>query len=347
MNSRGSFMRVLGHIFWPLLALVLLLAFNAWQSPGFFNIVVRDGRLYGSLVDVLDRASPVLLLALGMTLVIATGGVDLSVGAVMAIAGAIAAQLVTTGHSAPTAIAGALAISLICGLINGVLVALLNIQPIVATLILMVAGRGVAQLISDGQMIPFTDPTMLYIGGGYLFALPFAVLLALAAYLLTNIFVRTTALGLFIEAVGGNPVASRFAGLPSRVVKCSAYVFSGLCAGIAGLIATSDIQAADPGKSGLYLELDAILAVVIGGTALTGGRFSLAGSLLGAVLMQALTTTIITRGVQIEYALIVKALVILAVCLLQSPRVRGALRRKRTPPPPPAKQVHAIESTAA
>lgn len=326
MNTGNSILRTLGHIFWPLLALALLLGFNALQSPGFFHLEMKEGRLYGSVVDVLDRAAPVLLLALGMTLVIATGGVDLSVGAVMAISGAIAAQLVTTGHSAFAAVLAALAISMFCGLINGTLVALLNIQPIVATLILMVAGRGVAQLVSEGQMIPFADPALLYIGGGYLFAVPFAVLLALAAYLLTHVFLRGTALGLFIEAVGGNPIASRFAGLPSRLVKCSAYVFSGLCAGVAGLIATSDIHAADPGKSGLYLELDAILAVVIGGTALTGGRFSLAGSLLGAVLMQALTTTIITRGVQVEYALIVKALVILAVCLLQSPRVRSKLR---------------------
>lgn len=333
MSAGRSIWQKVGHLAWPVLALALMLAYNAVKSPGFFHVEMKEGRLFGSLIDVLDRAAPVLLLSLGMTLVIATGGVDLSVGAVMAIAGAVAAQLVATGHSVWLALLAALVAALACGLVNGILVAALNIQPIVATLILMVAGRGVAQLISDGQMIPFSDPVLLYLGGGYLFAMPFAVLMAVAAFLLTHLFVRVTALGLFIEAVGGNPTASRFAGLPSGVVKCSAYIFCGLCAGVAGLITTSDIHAADPGKSGLYLELDAILAVVIGGTALTGGRFSLAGSLLGAILMQALTTTIITRGVQIEYALIVKALVILAVCLLQSPRVRGALSfRRKTPP---------------
>ncbi|MGI8906260.1 MAG: ABC transporter permease [Candidatus Sumerlaeaceae bacterium] len=333
-DVRGVF-RSLGQLFWPMLALVVLLGYNAIVSPGFFHLEMQEnGRLYGSMIDVLQRAAPVLLLALGMTLVIATGGVDLSVGAVMAIAGTVAAYLVSTGHSFWIALVAAVVVSLLCGLINGLLVAGLNIQPIVATLILMVAGRGVAQLISDGQMIPFTNPLLLFVGGGFLAGIPFAVLLALGAYLVTHLFVRSTALGLFIESVGGNPTASRFAGLPAGLVKCLAYVFSGLCAGAAGLIATSDIHAADPGKSGLYLELDAILAVVIGGTALTGGRFSLAGSLLGAILMQALTTTIITRGVQVEYALIIKALVILAVCLLQSPRIRtSGLLRRSTPKP--------------
>lgn len=329
MAKSTSLVRMFSQLLWPLLALLLLLGYNAVESPGFFHIEMKDGHLYGSTIDVLHRAAPVLLLALGMTLVIATGGVDLSVGAVMAVAGAVAAQLIAGGHSVWLALAAALGAAVVCGLINGLLVAALNIQPIVATLILMVAGRGVAQLISDGQMIPFTDKTFLYVGGGHLFGLPFPVLLALAAFLLTHLLVRTTALGLFVEAVGGNPTASRFSGLPSGLVICTAYVFCGICAGVAGLIATSDIQAADPGKSGLYLELDAILAVVIGGTALTGGRFTLAGSLLGAILIQALTTTIITQGVQVEFALIVKALVILAVCLLHSPRVRGALKFRR------------------
>jgi simple sugar transport system permease protein len=339
------------RLLWPLLALVVLLAFDLIYIRGFFQIQVRDARLYGSLIDILDRATPVLLLSVGMTLVIATGGVDLSVGAIMAISGAVAAQLVA-GHGPAVAMAAALLVSILGGAWNGFLVAALGIQPIVATLILMVAGRGIAQLITGGQIITFTNPAFDFVASGALSDLlpdrwrqaapalwgvalgyPFTIPLALLVACLTGLVARKTAIGLFIEAVGGNATASRYAGVNAGVVKFMAYVFSGLCAGIAGLIVASDIRAADPNNAGLYLELDAILAVVIGGTALTGGRFSLPGSVLGALVIQALTTTILTLGVKAQWTLVVKALVVVIVCLLQSEGLRdkitGVLRRSR------------------
>lgn len=312
-------------VFWPLLALALLLLFNRFFTPGFFALEIRDGRLYGTLVDVLNQGSKVMLLALGMTLVIATGGVDLSVGATMAIAGAVMAQL--AGVSVPVAIAGGLGVALLAGAWNGLLVSAFKIQPIIATLILMVSGRGIAQLITDGQIINFEQPALVYLGNGVLFGLPFTLALVAIMFALTALLVRRSALGLFIEAVGDNETASRFAGLPAQSVKFLAYVFAGFCAGLAGLVAASNIKSADANHAGLYLELDAILAVVVGGTALTGGRFQLAGSLVGALLIQTLSTTLYARNVSADIAPVPKAIVILAVCLLQSPVLRAKLAK--------------------
>ncbi len=317
--------------FWPLLALGLLLLFNQAFTPGFFTLEVRGGHLYGARIDILNEGAKVMLLGLGMTLVIATGGVDLSVGAIMAIAGAVAAQVVVASHlPAPVAIAAlALGAAVLAGAWNGLLVAVLRIPPIVATLILMVAGRGVAQLITGGQIITFEDPLLTYLGNGWLFGLPFTLTLVLAAFGLTALLTRKTALGLFIEAIGDSETASRFTGLPAPTVKFFVYVFSGLCAGLAGLVATGNIRSADANHAGLYLELDAIIAAVVGGTSLTGGRFYLAGSLIGALLMQTLTTTLYALNVSADVATVPKALVILAACLLQSPNFRARLARLR------------------
>lgn len=312
------------RLVWPLAALALLLAFNFLFTEGFFRLEVLDGHLYGVLIDILNHGSRVMLLALGMTLVIATGGVDLSVGAVMAVAGAVAAVLVTkTNLPFGAVLAAALGVSVAAGMWNGLLVAGFRIQPIIATLILMVAGRGIAQLIADGQIITFSDPRMVFIGNGHLFGLPFTVTIVAASLAMTWALARRTAVGLFIECIGSNETASRYSGVNARLVKFLVYAFAGLCAGVAGLMAASNIKCADSNHVGLYLELDAILAVVVGGTALTGGRFYLAGSIVGALLIQTLTTTMYMRDVSSDVAPVPKALVIVAVCLLQSPVFRG------------------------
>lgn len=326
------------NLFWPLLALALILLFNLVFTPGFFHVEIRDGRLFGSLVDIVNRAAPVMLLSLGMTLVIATGGVDLSVGAVMAISGAVAACLIARPDgcilngldvhgSVPLIIAVSLLVALICGLFNGFLVSYLELQPIVATLLLMVAGRGIAQLLTNGQIVIFTEPTFAALGSGATFGLPNPIWLFLLAFGVIALLARRTAYGLFVEAVGNNPIASRYAGVDARKVKLVAYTLCGLMAGLAGLIPTADIKGADANNAGLYLELDAILAVSIGGTSLLGGKFSLLGSVVGAILMQALSTTILTRGVSPEVTLVLKALVVVTVCLLQAPLFREWFKR--------------------
>jgi galactofuranose transport system permease protein len=316
------------RIFWTVGALGLLLLFNQFFTPGFFHIQVLDGHLYGSRIDVLNQGAKVMLLSLGMVLVIATGGVDLSVGAVMAIAAAVSSRLLVTEHqSAVVAIAVALVVSVLAGAWNGLLVAGFGIQPIVATLVLMVAGRGIAQLITEGQIINFLDPTMVYLGNGHLFGLPFTLTLVLVMLLLAFFLVRRTALGLFIEAVGDNDEASRYSGINARQVKFLVYTFSGLCAGLAGLVACSNIKSADANNIGLYLELDAILAVVVGGTSLQGGRFYLIGAVIGGLFIQTLTTTLYARNVSSDISPVPKALVIIAVCLFQSESFRTRLSR--------------------
>ena len=312
---------------WPLAALGLVLLFNAFFTAGFFHLELKDGRLYGSLVDILNRAAPVMLVALGMTLVIATGGVDLSVGAIMAIAGALGAMLVNAGQPVPLVIALALASGLAAGLWNGALVGFAQVPPIVATLILMVSGRGLAQLLTGGQIVTFENRTFEFIGRGHFAGLPFTITLVAIVLAVLQVTTRKTACGLFIEATGDNEVASQCAGVGTRLVKLLVYGICGVCAALAGLIVATDIKAADANNAGLYVELDAILAVVVGGTALSGGRISLAGSLIGAVLIQTLTTTILTRGIPPTWTLVVKSAVIIIVCLLQAPKFRSFLLR--------------------
>jgi len=193
--------------------------------------------------------------------------------------------------------------------------------------VLMVAGRGVAQLITEGQIINFLDPTMVYLGNGHLFALPFTLTLVLVMLLLAFFLVRRTALGLFIESVGDNEEASRYSGINARQVKFLVYTFSGLCAGLAGLVACSNIKSADANNIGLYLELDAILAVVVGGTSLQGGRFYLIGAVVGGLFIQTLTTTLYARNVSSDISPVPKALVIIVVCLFQSESFRTRIAR--------------------
>ncbi|UTD26147.1 ABC transporter permease [Bradyrhizobium sp. WD16] len=313
------------------LAFVVILLIDRAVSPQFFDLRLQDGRLFGSLVDVFNRGAPVALLALGMVLVIATRGIDLSVGAVMAIAGAIAASL-ADAHGLPVVLAAALGAGLVCGLWNGFLVAVLGIQPIVATLILMVAGRGIAQLITEGRIVTFSAPDVTWLGNGALAGVPAPVAIALGMLLVTALVVRGSALGLLIEATGGNERASKLAGVGTRAMIMAVYVWCSLCAALAGVIAAADIMGADANNAGLWLELDAILAVVIGGTSLFGGRFSLALAMLGALIIQAMNTGILLSGYPPEFNLVVKAVVVMIVLLLQSPRfadVAGFWRRAR------------------
>ena len=337
------------NILWSLAALAAVLLFNLAFTPRFFDLRMDSGYLYGNLVDILNRAAPVVLTGLGMTLVIATGGIDLSVGSVMAISGAVASILITVNH-APVAVViiVPLLITTIIGLWNGVLVAFLDIQPFIATLILMVSGRGIAQLITSGQIVIFTDRPFQFLGEGDFLALPFTVTISLLMFLVAFLGTRTTSVGTFIEAVGSNPVASSYTGIPSRMMKLIAYAFSGLCAGIAGLIVASDIRAADSNNAGLDIELDAILAVVLGGTSLAGGKFFLAGSVIGALIIQTLTTTILIRDINPAMALVVKAAVVIGVSLLQSSAFRARLalipslwrvRHERTAPEVGAKSL--------
>jgi simple sugar transport system permease protein len=331
--------RLAAHrLFWPLVTLVLLLAVNASFNPGFWHLQWRGGHLYGSLVDILNRAAPLAIVSLGMTLVIATRGIDISVGAVVAISAAVAALMIggqlvvrdgvqtyVSRFPMGLALATALAVALVAGLWNGLLVAVVGMQPIIATLILMVAGRGIAQLVTDGQIITVYYAPYFFLGNGFLLGLPFSLFVLGALWVALHAALTRTALGLFIQAIGVNPAAARMAGVRQRLITVCVYAFCGFAAGIAGLLISSNVKSADGNNAGLLLELDAILAVTLGGTLLTGGRFSLAGSVLGALIIQTLTSTIYSIGVPPEVNLVVKATVVFVVMLLQSPEFRSLL----------------------
>lgn len=321
----------------PLTALALLLLFNAIFVDGFFSIQMMDnGNLYGRPIDILYRASSLIILSLGMTFVIATGGVDISVGAVVAISAATCCLMLGGDISGVpdnpffVAILAALIAGIISGIWNGALVAKFKIQAMVATLILMTSGRGIAQLMTDGQIITVYYKPFSYIGGVIPgFMLPTAMLIALLMVILVLVLDRKTSLGLMIQSVGINATASRYAGVKVTAVLFAVYIFSGFCAGTAGLIEGSLIRAADANNAGLNMEMDAILAVTLGGTLMVGGRYYIGGTIIGAITIQTLTTTMYAVGVPSDILPAVKAVVILLIITIQSEKFRAMYRNWR------------------
>ncbi len=312
---------------WPLLGLLALLFFNFLFSRNFLSVAARDGALFGTPVNLLNQSAVVILLAVGMTLVIAVRGIDLSVGSVMALSGAIAVMLVNDpAYGFGVAVAVALIAAAAVGLVNGVMVAFVGVQPIIATLITMVGVRGLALLVTDAKPVMVHSETFVALGSGHFLGLPVSVSLVVVVVLLAWAVCRRTALGLFIEAIGSNEDASRLAGVPDRRIKLALYTFCGFCAGVAGLVAAAYIATADPDRIGRMKELDAIFAAVIGGTVLTGGRFFIGGTVLGGLLIQTLSVTMYNQQVPSEIEPMPKAIVILLVCLLLSPESRAQLK---------------------
>lgn len=351
MNGATAFLRRIAP---QLVTLTVLLLLVALVFPGFFEISIANGRLYGSPIDILNRGAPVALLAIGMTLVIATKGIDLSVGAVYAIGAAIAAQwIIDRDQSALgtvfTAVTLALLVAAIIGAWNGAMVAYFGVQPIVATLILMIAGRGIAQLITGGQIPSVSDTTpFVELGRGAVATIPVPIIIGVLVFAVLALLTRTTALGMLLEAVGGNPTASRLAGIRSKGITILAYLVCGFCAGLAGLIGAANLGSADANNGGLWIELDAILAVVIGGTALIGGRFFLLGTVIGVAIIETLNVTIINVGLSSQWQFTAKAIVVFIVAVLQSPEFRAWLLKpfrrgnRVEPAPEPADDKEAL-----
>lgn len=318
--------------FWPVMIFLIILLFNGITTKGaFFSFSIVDGHLYGRIIDIFRNGSKLMILAAGMTMVLATGGTDISVGSVMAISGAIACSIVKgnllPGVNGNVAVAVVLAIlaGIACGLWNGFLVAKVKIQPIVATMILLVAGRGIAQLITGGKIVTVTSETYYFINGGYLLGLTFPLFIVIFLVGILILFVRRTSFGISLESVGCNPKASRFAGIQVDKMLLAIYTISGAFAAVAGLIESSGIKGADCNNAGLNIELDAILAVAIGGTNLMGGRFSIPASLAGALIVQSITTTVLAQGVPAAYIRVLKAALIVIICLSQSREFKGMI----------------------
>lgn len=316
------------RLFLPIVCLIAVLLLNVIKTPDFFNVSIQNGVLYGYIIDVINRASELVILAVGMTLVTAaSGGQDISVGAIMAVAAAVCCQVLSGGEVSVTeyasplilAVVAAILASALCGAFNGFLVAKLNIQPMVATLILYTAGRGIAQLITNGQ-ITYIRVDSYKMAGGYIgkCPIPTPVFFAVIAVILVAVILKKTALGLYIESVGINGKAARLVGLNSTMIKFLTYVICGVLAGIAGIVSSSRIYSADANNIGLNLEMDAILAVALGGNFLGGGKFSLVGSVIGAYTIQALTTTLYAMNVKADQLPVYKAIVVIIIVTLQS-----------------------------
>lgn len=302
------------------LALVLLLVFNLVATAHFISLQT----LYVNLTQV----TTIVIVAVGMTMVIATGGIDLSVGSLMAIAGALA-PLIFAGRLlgiGPGPLADTLAfvvpvlVAMAFGSFNGWLVARFRIQPIVATLVLFIAGRGIAQVMTNGNLQAFHNASFHALGLGRVLGIPIQVWLMAAVVGIATWVIGRTLYGRQLLAIGGNEAAARLAGLPVARIKILVYAVSGLLSGIAGLIVIAINSSSDANLVGLGMELDAIAAVAVGGTALTGGRASIVGTLLGALIIQLLRYTLLSHGVPDAAALVVKAAVILAAVYLQQVR---------------------------
>jgi simple sugar transport system permease protein len=317
--------------FWPFIALLFLLVFNLFFTPHFFRVEVKEGHLYGNVIDILKNGAPIMILAIGLTLVIATKGIDISVGSVVAVSAGVVAMLIGGDlHGVPKnpiwyAMVVAVLVCIAAGLWNGMLVSRIGMQPIIATLILFVAGRGIAMVTTNAMVVWLYAKPFALLGQGYVFGLPFSIYIVVVLLIITTLFTRRTAMGMFIEAVGINPKAARFAGINAKNILLGVYAFSGFCAGISGLVVCSTVMSADGNNAGLGYELDAILAVVLGGTSLNGGKYYLVGSIIGALIVETLTTTIYAFGVPPEISRVVKAIVVWGMCLLQSSKFRSMI----------------------
>jgi len=311
-------LRSIGQTYGAVIALMLLLLYNVFFTPYFMTIQTLNINL--------TQVSTIVIVATGMTMVIATGGIDLSVGALMAVGGAAAPLIFlnppfgdqTFGNVlsfiVPVLIAGAF------GLFNGGLITFFKIQPIIATLVLFIAGRGIAQVATNGKLQTFSNSTFEFIGLGQLFGVRFQVILMVVVVLIAAWVMHVSTFGRYVLAIGGNEPAARLAGVPVNRVKLIVYGVSGLLAGIAGLIVIAINTSSDANKVGLGMELDAIAAVAVGGTPLTGGRATIFGTLIGALIMQLIRYTLLANGIPDAVSLVIKAGIILGAVYVQRQR---------------------------
>ncbi|MGO1258809.1 MAG: ABC transporter permease [Brachybacterium sp.] len=324
--------------FWGIIAIALLLLINTLKDPGYLAVSYNEttGSLVGNIIDILRAAAPIAMISVGMCLVIATAGIDLSVGSLMAVSGAIAMEFLSSAGSSVGAAAGALALALLLGAalgaVNAVLVSIVGLQPFISTLVMMLAGRGLAKVITGGQNTAASNESFRWLANGYVLGIPVVFVLAVLIVIAVGLLVRRSALGLMIEAIGMDPKAARLAGVNRRGLLFAVYIASGLLAAVGGVFATASVMTVDVSNTGYQLEMDAILAVVIGGTSLAGGKFNITGAAIGALLIATLDKTVVFLGISSSATPAFKAIVIIALCLLQSQRVRDLFRARRSQP---------------
>jgi ribose/xylose/arabinose/galactoside ABC-type transport system permease subunit len=318
-RAKGFSWRTVVNRYGTLIALAALLLFNIAVTPNFLH----QQTLYVNLTQVATIA----IVAIGMTLVIATGGIDLSVGAMMALAGALAPLIFLSefGRAHPElGLAAAIVLPVMAaalgGLFNGVLVSFVGIQPIVATLILFISGRGIAQVLTNGNLQTFSNPGFGFLGTGRVLGVPTQALIAIALGFAAAWLVSRTVYGRYLLAIGGNERAARLSGVPVRRVTIITYMLCAALAGVAGLVVSAINSASDANQTGQLMELDAIAAAVVGGAVLSGGRAPVLGALLGAAIIQLVRYTLLANGVPDAVALIAKAAIIVGAVYIQQGR---------------------------
>lgn len=328
------------QIFIPIAALLLLTIFNLIMDPSFFKITfgynsAGDPVLSGYLMTILDYGSELAILAIGMTLVTAaSGGQDISVGAAIAISGSVVLRVLCGSNSRPETLQAPIivaflvscVVAMLFGAFNGVLVAYFKIQPMVATLILFTAGRSIAAWINNNELPIISDPTFGYFGGfipGIPIPTPFFI--AVICMVVSGLVLKFTNLGLYTQAVGINAHSSKLNGLNPAFIKFLTFVILGLFVAVAGLIKVSRLSSINYSVIAKDIEMDAILAVALGGNALSGGKFNLAASILGAYVIQFLTTTLYKFNVQSDALPAYKAVVVILLVVLSAPVVREGL----------------------
>ena len=332
------------QLFLPIFCMILVMAANILYDAAngnfalnFFTISIKNGVLYGRLIDILNRGSEIAILAIGMTLVVsASAGTDISVGSVMSLAASFCCMLLagygvssTSNLAVPllVGVLGGILMGCLCGAFNGFLVAYLNVQPMVATLILFSAARAIGLLLCNNLIVYVRSDSYKFFGG-YCGFIPTPIVIAAICVLIMSLLLKKTALGLYVQSVGINKKASRIAGLNSEKIIFICYLVCGLAAGIAGIVASSRIYSADSNNIGLNYEMDAILAVALGGNSLGGGKFSLAGSIIGAYTIQAITTTLYALGVSTDVAPVYKAIIVIIIVTIQAPPFKVYMKRR-------------------
>ena len=320
------------RLFLPIVCLIAVLLLNVIKTPDFFNVSIRNGVLYGYIIDVINRASELVILAIGMTLVTAaSGGQDISVGATIAISGSVILRVLCGTNSRPDTLQAPIIVAflvacvaaMLCGAFNGILVAYFKIQPMVATLILFTAGRSIAAWINNNELPIVNDPSFAVFGGFIPgIPIPTPVFIAAACILVTVLVLKFTNLGLYTQAVGINESSSRLNGLNPAFIKFLTFVILGLCVAVAGLIKVSRLSSINYSVIAKDIEMDAILAVALGGNALGGGKFNMTASILGAFVIQFLTTTLYKFNVQSDALPAYKAVVVILLVVFSAPVVR-------------------------
>ena len=328
------------QIFIPIAALLLLALFNLIVDPSFYKITLGynsagDPVLSGNLMTILDYGSELAILAIGMTLVTAaSGGQDISVGAGIAIAGSVVLRVLCGTNSRPDTLQAPIivafliscVVAMLFGAFNGALVAYFKIQPMVATLILFTAGRSIAAWINNNELPIISDPTFKYFGGfipGVPIPTPFFI--AVICMIIMALVLKFNNLGLYTQAVGINESSSRLNGLNPAFIKFITFVILGLCVAVAGLIKVSRLSSINYSVIAKDIEMDAILAVALGGNSLSGGKFNMTASILGAYVIQFLTTTLYKFNVQSDALSAYKAVVVIVLVVLSTPVVREYL----------------------